>query len=238
MAETAAIQETANAGPGLVSRIIGVIVSPKDTFTAIAANPRWIGVLAVTLVIGAVCQYLALSSPAMQDAMVDQALRQNAQANEAQIERFISILPYALAGATLILGPAFSAAIAGILMLIFSTLMGGAAKFKQVFAVTAHSGVISMLQGILTAALLLSGAKPSGTSPPGANLAVFVPMLEETSFVTRFLGAIDLVLVWWIITLSIGLAVLYRRRTGGIAMTLLAIYVVIALIVGYVRSGS
>jgi hypothetical protein len=54
----------------------------------------------------------------------------------------------------------------------------------------------------------------------------------------RFLGAIDLVLVWWIITLSIGLAVLYRRRTGGIAMTLLAIYVVIALIIGYVRSGS
>jgi hypothetical protein len=218
--------------------MIGVILSPKDTFTAIAANPKWFGVLAVTLVIGAVCQYLALSSPAMQDAMIDQALRQNAQATEEQVSRFISILPYALAGATLILGPAASAAVSGILMLIFSTLMGGSAKFKQVYAVTAHAGVISTLQGILTAALLLAGAKPSGTSPPGANLAVFAPMLDETSFVTRFLGAIDLVLVWWIITLSIGLAVLYRRRTGGIAMTLLAIYVVIALIIGYVRSGS
>jgi len=97
---------------------------------------------------------------------------------------------------------------------------------------------VSSLQGILTAALLLAGAKPSGTSPPGANLAIFVPMLDETSFVTKFLGAIDLILVWWIVTLSIGLAVMYRRRTGGIATTLVAIYVVIALIVGYVRSGS
>jgi hypothetical protein len=38
--------------------------------------------------------------------------------------------------------------------------------------------------------------------------------------------------------MSIGLGVLYRRRTGGIATTLLAIYLVIALIVGYARSGS
>jgi len=98
--------------------------------------------------------------------------------------------------------------------------------------------VVSSLQGIVTAGLLLLGAKPSGTNPPGANLAIFVPMLEETSFVTKFLGSIDLILVWWIVTISIGLGVMYRRRTGGIATTLLAIYVVIALIVGYVRSGS
>lgn len=237
MTEAPTIQEKSAAGPGLVARIVGVLVSPQDTFTAIAANPKWLGVLAITLTIAAVCQYVILSSPPMQDAMIDQALR-NPQANEQQVERIISILPYALAGGTLVLGAGFTAIIAGILMLIFSTLMGGSAKFKQVYSVVTHSGVVSSLQGILTAALLLAGAKPSGTSPPGANLAIFVPMLEETGFTTKFLGAIDLILVWWIITLSIGLGVLYRRRTGGIAMTLLAIYLVIALIVGYVRSGA
>ena len=223
--------------PGLFARLIGVLVSPKETFGAIAANPKWLGAMAITLAIATGCQYLILSSPPMQEAMIDQALR-NPQASEAQVERIISILPYAIAGGTLVLGAGFNAIVAGILMLIFSTLMGGAAKFKQVYAVIAHSAVISCLQGILTVTLLLVGAKPSGTSPPGANLAIFVPMLEETSFVTRFLGAIDLILVWWIVTLSIGLAVMYRRRTGAIATTLLAIYLVIALIVGYVRSGS
>jgi hypothetical protein len=65
---------------------------------------------------------------------------------------------------------------------------------------------------------------------------VFVPMLEETSFVTIFLGTINLVLVWWVLSLAIGLGVLYRRRTGPIATALLFIYVVIALIVAMVRS--
>ena len=46
------------------------------------------------------------------------------------------------------------------------------------------------------------------------------------SFVTQFLSAIDLVLVWWVVTLSIGLAVLYKRRTGGIMITLLCMRVV------------
>jgi hypothetical protein len=238
VADATTVQEKPPAELGLFARIIGVLVSPKETFAAIAARPKWIGILAVTLTVGAGCQYIILSSPAMHDAMVDQALRGNPNVTEEQAERIISVLPYAISGATLLLGAVFTAIFAGILMLIFSTLMGGSARFKQVYSVVAHSGVVSTLQGIVTAALLLAGAKPAGTSPPGANLAIFVPMLDEMSFVTRFLGTIDLILVWWLITMSIGLGVLYRRRTGGIATTLLAIYLVIALIVGYARSGS
>jgi Yip1 domain len=236
------VTETAAAtapDPGLFARMIGVVFSPKETFAAIAARPRWVGVIAITLVVAAACQYVILSSPAMQDAMFEQATR-NPNMTEAQVagaERVIGYLPIVLPIGTIFLGAAFIAAIAGFLMLVFSTLMGGSARFKQVYSVVAHSGVISMLQGIVTAALIMLGAEPSGTSAPGANLAIFVPMLEETSFITRFLGAIDLILVWWIFVLAIGRGVLYKRRTGGIATTLLALYVVIALIVGYARSG-
>ena len=109
---------------------------------------------------------------------------------------------------------------------------------KQVYAVVAHAGVVSMLAGVLSAGLITIGAPPTGPNPPGANLGIFVPMLDETSFVTQFLSAIDLVLVWWIVTLSIGLAVLYKRRTGGIAFTLFCLYVLFALVIGYARSGS
>jgi hypothetical protein len=237
------VTETASAtapDPGLFARMVGVLLSPKETFAAIAAHPRWLGVIAITLVVSAACQYVILSSPAMQDAMYEQATR-NPNMTEAQVagaERVIERLPIFLPIGTVLLGAGFTAAVAGILMLIFSTLMGGSAQFKQVYSVVAHSGVVSTLQGIVTAGLIMLGAKPSGTTAPGANLAVFVPMLEETSFITRFLGAIDLILVWWIFTLAIGLGVLYKRRTGGIATTLLALYVVIALIIGYVRSGS
>ena len=226
--------------PGLLARIVGVLTSPRSTFAAVAARPRWLGVMAITLVIGAACQYYIMSSQGMQDAMFEQATRNPNMSDQqvAGVERFISVLPYVIAGATLILGPLFSAVIAGILLLIFSTLMGGEAKFKQVYAVMAHSGVVSTVAALLGAGLIMLGAQPTGANPPGANLGIFVPMLEETSFVTQFLSAIDLVLIWWLVTLSIGLAVLYKRRTGGIAFTLLCVYVLIALLRGYAGSRS
>jgi hypothetical protein len=220
--------------------MIGVLLSPRETFAAVAARPRWLGVMAITLVISAACQYIVFSSPAVQESMIEQATR-NPNMSDQQIaatEQFIPILARVIPVATLILGPVFSAVVSGILLLIFSTLMGGSATFRQVWAVVAHSGVVSMLSAILSAALVLLGAPASGGAPPGANLAIFVPMLEETSFVTRFLASIDLILVWWIIALSIGLGVLYKRRTGGIATTLLFLYVLYALVVGYARSGS
>jgi uncharacterized membrane protein len=49
---------------------------------------------------------------------------------------------------------------------------------------------------------------------------------------------IDIFVVWQLIVLSIGLAVLYRRRTQPIATTLLVLYFVIAVIVAFVRSGA
>ena len=238
MADTTTAQPVSQ--PGLLARIVGVLTSPRSTFAAVAARPRWLGVMAITLVIGAACQYYIMSSQGMQDAMFEQATRNPNMSDQqvAGVERFISVLPYVIAGATLILGPLFSAVIAGILLLIFSTLMGGEAKFKQVYAVMAHSGVVSTVAALLGAGLIMLGAQPTGANPPGANLGIFVPMLEETSFVTQFLSAIDLVLIWWLVTLSIGLAVLYKRRTGGIAFTLLCVYVLIALLRGYAGSRS
>jgi len=65
-----------------------------------------------------------------------------------------------------------------------------------------------------------------------------VPMLEETSFVARFLGAIDLFYVWWSINVAIGVGVLFKRKTFGIAATFVGVYVAIALLLAIVRSGN
>src|SRR5437879_3970159 len=75
--------------------------------------------------------------------------------------------------------------------------------------------------------LPLDYARETMSSP--TTLSVFLPFLEENSFLARFLGSIDLIRVWWFVSLSIGLAVLYRKRTGPIAVTMLVVYAVIAL---------
>lgn len=243
---TETLTATANVPqPNFIARMVGVIFSPQETFAAVVARPRWLGVLLVTLVIGAACQYVIMSSPDMQGAIVDQQIRAAAERGAtmsdeqiANTERFMANLGAIYAGVTFVLGPLFVAIIAGILFWIFTTMMGGSGTFKQVFAVMVHSGVVSTLAGMLSAGMILAGVPPSGVRPPGANLGVFVPMLEETSFVTILLMSIDLILVWWLITLAIGLAVLYKRRPGNIAMSLLGIYLVIALLIATFSSGA
>jgi hypothetical protein len=63
-------------------------------------------------------------------------------------------------------------------------------------------------------------------------------MLDETSFVTRFLGGLDIFWMWWCVSIAIGVGVLFKRRTGGIAVAFLSTYVVVVLIYALLRSGS
>lgn len=231
--------------PGLVARMIGVLLSPRETFAAVALRPRWLGVMLVTLIMSSAGYYLILSSQDMQDAIIDQQVRAiegrgNAVSDEqlANMERFIGYLPVGYAVGVFVVGPLFGAAIAGIVTGIFSTLMGGNGTFKQVFAVMNHAGFIPALSALFIAGMLAVGAKPVGARPPGANLGVFLPMLEETSFLAVMLRSIDMFLLWWMVVLAIGLGVLYKRKTGPIATTFIGLYVVIAVLIAVFTSGS
>ena len=67
-------------------------------------------------------------------------------------------------------------------------------------------------------------------------MAGVATMLEENSFLYRFLSAIELFNVWWVFVLSVGLAVLYRKKTSSVAITLFTIYGIVALVIAYFRS--
>ena len=88
--------------------------------------------------------------------------------------------------------------------LIFNVMMGGERTFKQMFAVLIHAGVIQTLGALFTGPLnYFRGAVTSAT-----NLAVLLPMVDPKSFVGRVLAMTDLFLIWYLLVLSIGLAVL------------------------------
>ena len=240
MTEVLSAQPAEKPAPGAVSRFFGVLFSPRETYAIVAARPRALGILAITLGIIVVATALFLRTEVGQQAVLTQQLR--------TIERFGINLPdeaYARMQAgmsrawisssisQLIFWPLVMTVIAGLLTGVFSTLMGGTGTFKQVFAVVAHSSAVIALQQLFS--MPLSYARGEFAS---ATLGVFLPMLEDTNFAVRFLDAIDLFIIWWIVSLSIGLGVLYKRRTGGIATSLLVVYMCIALVVAMFRSGS
>ena len=75
MADMTVAQETAVPDQGLFARIIGVVVSPRATYAAVAARPRSIAVLAVVLLVSGVAQGLFLSSEVGQQTVLDQQVR-------------------------------------------------------------------------------------------------------------------------------------------------------------------
>jgi len=233
--------DAASSGPkSLAARIAGVLVSPRDTYADVALHPRWFGVLAVIVLIGATGVFALMSTDVGKTAAMDQQVRMMesfgmklTDAQYARLEQGMSRAPYTGAIGQAVTLPLAAAIIAGILLGIFTALLGGDAKFKQVFAVVCHSGVVISLAQIF--GLPLAYARESLSS--ATNLAVFLPFLDESSFAARFLGTIDLFQIWWIVSLSIGLGVLYRKRTAPIAMTILGVYAVIAIVIAAIRTA-
>lgn len=226
--------------PGLLLRVFGVLMSPRETYAAVAAKPRAFGVIVVVLAVVVLAQGIFLSTEVGQQAALDQNIR----AMEAfginipdeayqRMEEGIKNAPITGGISAIIFWPLAMAITAGLLMVVFSMLMGGNATFKHVFAIVAHSAVIIAIQQAFSMPLSYARGEFAG-----ANLGIFVPMLEETSFPAKLLGSIDLFFIWWMVSLAIGIGVLYKRKTGGIATSLLGLYVVIALIVAFWRSGS
>lgn len=229
--------------PGLLARAVGVVVSPKATFERLVQTPRILGMLAlVTITVGIGSSAFTFTA-AGQQAVVDMSAQ--------QIERFMGQPPtddqmaaiekrapyqgYISLVGSLVVMPIICAVEAGVFFLIFNVILGGTATFKQVYAVVTHGALITVLGLAVAVPIQFARGVISMTGP--ANLGVLFPMLPENSVLSSFLGTIDFFRVWWVVTIAIGLGVLYRRPTRGIALTLFGLYLVIALGVSLIFHG-
>ncbi|SRR6266487_5789466 len=239
MANTTVQTGASPAPKSLVARVIGIITAPRATYESVVAHPKWFGMLALCAVGLGVLIGGFLMTKVGQDAWLDAALNSpfSGQVSDQQIQAMEKMAPYVGYGTVvymLVLIPIFMAILSGILYAVFNAAMGGNATFKQVFTVVVHAGPIGLLSQLFTVPLNYF----RGTMTSATTLAVLLPMLPDKSFAARLLGMIDLFLIWQLIVLSIGLAVLYRRRTQPIATALLVVYFVIAVIVAFVRRGA
>jgi Yip1 domain len=225
----------AGASDHLFARLAGVIFSPRQTFTRLTERPRWLGALALISVLMAAGQFALLSTEKGQEAMVDQQVRQaerwsGGAVTDQQYQMYERMAPYnryIVGGTTLVVGPVVTFIVAGILLGVFNALLGGSASYKQVLAIVAHSGAVNLLQMVFVLPLnYVRGSMANAT-----NLGVFVQFLDDTNPIARFLGMMDVFIIWSLIVMAIGLAVVYRRKTAPVFWSLMGVYVVIALVV-------
>jgi hypothetical protein len=230
----------ASAARSLPARIFGVVFSPRATYADVAARPRFVGVLAFIVVVGGLITFVFLSTEVGKVAMLNQQVQtmesfgvKIPEDAYTRMEQGINRARYTGAifqGVTLTV---CGLIVAGLSMAIFNGVLGGDRRFKDVFAIVAHSGVILTLSQLFGFPLAYARETMGGTT----NLGVFAPFLDEQSFAARALGSVDLFILWWTVSLAIGLGVLYKKRTAPIATALIVIYVVIGVTIAAIKTA-
>jgi hypothetical protein len=123
-------------------------------------------------------------------------------------------------------GPAAAVMLAALIFGVFTGLRRGTASYTQVLAVAAHAAVVLVLRDIVSTPVHY--VRESVASP--TTLVLFFMISDEASPVARFLGLIDVFMVWWLIVLAIGVSVLYEREPWRVAALFLGAYSGVALL--------
>ena len=235
MLDTAARPDSSPA-KSLGARFIGVLLSPRETFSAVVGRPQWLMMALVVILITGGSQLWFQSTEVGRQATLDETVRRvesfgvkvSDQMYEGMrkgvMEPSTAQVAFS-AVSTVVIFPVIWAAIAGLLFLIFGALMGGAGTFKQLYAVVVHSSVVTAVGTLILTPVNYQRASLSSAT----NFAVFFPFLPEGSFLARLLGMADVFTIWWVAVLSIGVAVATRKKTGTAAWVLFGIYGLIAL---------
>jgi hypothetical protein len=228
--------ETSVSSPdslSVTSRLVGVVRRPRSTFEAVSAAPRWAGLLILLFVVSFGLSAAFFATDVGRQALVDQwertAIAFGQPVDDARYAAFQDMSRNGVAYAaltTLVAGPGVALVLALGLYAVLTGLGGGAATFRQVLSVVVHASVILVLrQGV---AVPVNYARESMASP--TTLVSLLSGIDEASPIARLFSLIDLFVLWWIVVLAIGIAVLYRRRALKVFAVFLGAYVVIAIV--------
>jgi len=219
--------------------MLGIIHSPRITLTAVAADPRWGPVMALTFVVSLVSSAALLATDVGQLALVDQweraAIAFGQPVDDAQYAAMLDASErgstvYA-AASSLLSGPVLAVGLAALLYVVFARGAAGV-TYRQVLAVVVYAGVILAARQVIAAPV--NYARETLASPTTAT--VLFTMLDEASPLARFFGVIDLFVLWWIGVLAVGMSVLTRRPARPLAITFVGAYITLALVLAIVMA--
>ena len=222
-----------------LARVAAVVYAPRTTFARVVESPRWIGVLVLTTAVTFVSSAALFATETGRLALVDQwertAIAFGQPVDDARYAMFQRASEQGAAYAaltSLAAGPLLVFGTSMLLFAIFNGMLHGRARLRQVVAVTTYAGVILALRQVIAAPL--DYARETLASPASANL--LFTSLDEASPLARFLGVIDLFVVWWAFALAIGVAVLYRRRARTLVVGFIGAYVAVAALLALVMA--
>ncbi len=215
----------------LFSKIIGVFVSPGAAFASIIRKPNWLVPFIIISIAGMALAYLT-ADIAIEDQrnIISMNERMDPEMREQQLDaldaRKESGTKYLGLIAAPIMTLIIAAVSAGAFLFVGNILLGGAANFKMIFALTMWARLIDIPTYIVKTPLMLN----KGTMDVQTSLAVFMQSEIPHSFMYYFLTSFDIFAFWYMGILTIAFAMLFRFELKKASMVVIFPWLLAALL--------
>jgi Yip1 domain len=228
MSDIVAVEgQPSEVGLSQVERVVDTFIAPSKTFKDILRSTSWwmpflllvLVTLGSTVVIekqvgwGRVAENQVHQNPKQEEAMSSLTPEQRASRMDvtAKVWRYLSYGSFA-----------FILFFVGIFSLIywasFNFGLGAKTTYGQVFAVSMYASLPRLLTGLLSILTLLFGNSADSydaRNPVGTNLAYFMP--DSGPALKAALGFFDIIGIWQLVLLVIGMAIVAKVSTGKAA---------------------
>ena len=214
------------------SRLIGVFLSPGETFKAISAKPGWL--VAVLIVIALTIAFTTIIKPVMdkETAIKQQEMMEKQGMDQAEIDRItesmqgkggmMAVFKY---GGIIVWTFAVMSIISLVWMFLTKFIIGSDVTFSQMMALNAYTGIIPALGMLIKSPIVLS----RGTMNVHFSIATFLSDSMANSFIYKFLSQIEVFNIWSVALFCIGLSIMAKKDINKVVPVVVIAYAVFFL---------
>ncbi|HYS54801.1 MAG TPA: Yip1 family protein [Thermoanaerobaculia bacterium] len=222
--------------PSGVQRIVGVLISPDETFASIARQPDFLVPL-ILILVGSVIGGIIFAQRVDFMSAAREAMEERGNMTEAQIDsavRIGSIIGKSFAYASPLVSVIALLVVAAVMLLAFR-LMGGEGTFQQAFATTTYAWMPGLIKSIIITIIIAVKSGVTAVDLPTlvrSNLAFLVTM-KEHPMLFSLLASIDIFGIWTLVLFIIGFAhvgKVSKAKSAAIVITLRVVSVLFGLI--------
>jgi len=195
-------------------RLMGVFISPGETFEDVARHPGFWAPL-ITLIVAAVAVTETMLWKIGMDRIVRTSIEQSGRASSMTPEQLDqAVRQGALYGgifahiAGVVGPPIFLLILAGLGILIVNLIFGAQAKFKTIFSLTCYANLVSLLGSLMALAVILFGDPDrfNSQNPVPATLGFFLNPTQVSKPIYALASSADLFTIWIIILMAAALS--------------------------------
>jgi hypothetical protein len=200
-------------------RLMGVFISPGETFEDVARKPGFWAPL-IVIVLGTAAMIETMIWKVGLERLARMGIEQSGRASSMSPEQIDQAVSTGMKFARVtmpifaVLGPPIVLLIiAGVGILIVNVIFGAQTKFKTVFSLVCYADLVSLLALIMAVAMMFFGDPEhlNSSNPVPGNVGFFLNPHEVSKPIYALASSADIFTFWLLILLGVGLS----KATGG-----------------------